>query len=102
MKQLPQIRLTAFLPFFQDNLGKPTPEREIIVDFTGARDDGVAMASAGPYVNETICTSIHTDNHASTPPLSFYKPDVFLAPNQQHQTTEDTVNKTSKWNRATM
>jgi len=28
----------------------------------------VAVASAGPYA---ICTSLQTDNHASTPPLSF-------------------------------
>jgi len=34
--------------FFQDNLGKPAPERKTILDFTGARDDGVAVASAGP------------------------------------------------------
>ena len=41
------ICLTAF---FQDNLGKykPAPERQTILDFTGARDDGVAVASAGP------------------------------------------------------
>jgi len=42
------IRLTAF---FQDNLGKPAPERQTILDFTEARDDGVAVASAGPYAN---------------------------------------------------
>jgi len=42
------IRLTAF---FQDNLCKPAPERKTILDFTGARDDGVAAASAGPYTN---------------------------------------------------
>jgi len=39
------IRLTAFS---QDNLGKPAPERQTILDFSGARDDGVAVASAGP------------------------------------------------------
>ena len=27
-------------PFFQDNLGKPAPERYTILDFTEARDDG--------------------------------------------------------------
>jgi len=35
----------------QDNLGKPAPERYTILDFTGARDDGVAVTSAGPYVD---------------------------------------------------
>jgi len=26
-----------------------------------------------------VCTSLQTDNHASTPPLSFYRPDAFPA-----------------------
>jgi len=25
---------------------------------------------------QTICTSLQTDNHINTPPLSFYKPDA--------------------------
>jgi len=36
----------------------------------------VAVASPGPYA---VCTSLQTDNHASTPPLSFYRPDAFPA-----------------------
>jgi len=42
------MRLTAL---FQDNPGKPTSERQTILDFTGARDDGVAVTSAGPCAN---------------------------------------------------
>jgi len=42
------IHLTAF---FEDNLGKPAPERKTILDFTRVRDDRVAVASAGPYAN---------------------------------------------------
>jgi len=42
------IRLTAY---FQDNLGNPATKRQTILEFTGARDDGVAVASAGPYAN---------------------------------------------------
>ena len=30
-----------------------------------------------------LCTALQTDNHASTPPLSFYR-----LPYQQHQSTE--------------
>jgi len=31
-----------------------------------------------------VCTSLQTDNHASTPPLSFFTGQVpFLPPNQQ-------------------
>jgi len=26
-----------------------------------------------------VCTSLETDNHASTPPLSFYRPDAIAA-----------------------
>jgi len=35
-----------------------------------------------------ICTSPQTDNHTNNPPLSFYRPDAFLPPNQQRQSTE--------------
>jgi len=37
---------------------------------------------------QIICTLLQTDNHASTSPLSFYRPDALLPPNQQHQSTE--------------
>ena len=45
--------LTAF---FQNNLGKPAPERKTILDFTRARDDVVAVASAGPHANHLHLT----------------------------------------------
>jgi len=36
-----------------------------------------------------VCTSLQTDNHASTSPLSFFTGRMpFLAPNQQRQRTE--------------
>jgi len=36
-----------------------------------------------------VCTSLQTDNHASTPPLSFFTGWMpFLPPNQQRQSTE--------------
>jgi len=36
-----------------------------------------------------VCTSLQTDNHASTPPLSFFTGRMpFLPPNQQCQSTE--------------
>jgi len=37
-----------------------------------------------------VCTSLQTDNHASTPPLSFLDRMPFLPPNQQRQSTEGT------------
>jgi len=36
-----------------------------------------------------VCTSLQADNHASTPPLSFFTGRMpFLPPNQQRQSTE--------------
>jgi len=68
------IRLTAF---FQDNMGKPAPERQTILDFTGARDDGMAVASAGP-----IYISFAPRSRQITTPVphdSFYRPDALPA-----------------------
>jgi len=42
------------MAFIQDNLGKPAPERQTILDFTEARDDWVAVASSGPYANHLL------------------------------------------------
>ena len=39
-----------------------------------------------------VCTSLQTDNHASTPPLQFFTGRMpFLPPNQQCQSTEGTI-----------
>jgi len=46
--RLHYIRLTALL---QDNLGKPAPELSTVLNFNEARDDGVAVALAGPHAN---------------------------------------------------
>jgi len=36
-----------------------------------------------------VCTSLQTDNHASTPPLSFFTGRTpFLPPNQQRESIE--------------
>jgi len=41
-----------------------------------------------------VCTLLQTDNHASTPPLSFFTGRMpFLPANQQRQCTEGKVNK---------
>ena len=47
----------------------------------------MAVASAGPYASLHLA---QTDNHASTPPLSFfYRPDALPVANQQRQSTEE-------------
>ena len=56
------------------------------LDFTEARDS-VAVASA-VYVQ--VCTSLQTDNHASTPQIKYFTGRMhFLPPNQQRQSTEN-------------
>jgi len=42
----------------------------INLDFTEARDSKWQWHQLGPM---QVCTSLQTDNHASTPPLSFLK-----------------------------
>jgi len=58
------------------------------LDFTEARDSEWQWHQLG-YMQ--VCTSLQTDNHASTPPLSFFTGRMpFLPPNQQRQSTEGT------------
>jgi len=56
------------------------------LDFTGARDSEWQWHQLGRM---QVCISLQTDNHASTPPLSFFTGRMpFLLPNQQCQSTE--------------
>jgi len=45
-------------------------------DFTEARDGEWQW---NPLGHMQVCTSLQTDNHASTPPLSFYRPNALPA-----------------------
>ena len=59
---------------------------KINLDFTEARDSEWQWHQLG---HMQVCTSLQTDNHASTPPLSFFTGQMpFLQPNQQRQGTE--------------
>jgi len=56
------------------------------LDFTEARDSEWQWLQLG---HVQVCSSLQTDNHASTPPLSFLPGRMpFLPPNQQRQSTE--------------
>jgi len=46
------------------------------LDFTEARDSEWPWHQLG---HMQVCTSLHTDNHANTPPLVFYRPDALPA-----------------------
>jgi len=56
------------------------------LDFTEARDTEWQWHQLG---HMQVCTSLQTDNHARTSPLSFFTGWMsFLSPNQQRQSTE--------------
>jgi len=56
------------------------------LDFTEARDGEWQWHQLG---HMQVCTSLRTDNHASTPSLTFFTGRMpFLLPNQQCQSTE--------------
>ena len=46
------------------------------LDFTEARDSEWQWHQLG---HMQVCTSLQTDNHASTPPICFYRPDALPA-----------------------
>jgi len=46
------------------------------LDFTEARDSEWQCHQLG---HMQVCTLLQADNHASTPPLSFYRPDALPA-----------------------
>ena len=67
------------------------------LDFAGARDSEWQWHQLS---HMQVCTSLQTDNHASTPPLCFFTGRMpFLPPNQQRQSTEGT--KHWRWQRWT-
>jgi len=56
------------------------------LDFTEARDSEWQWHLLGHL---QVCTSLQTDNHASTPTTQFFTGRMpFLPPNQLHQSTE--------------
>jgi len=71
----------------------PNQQHQTSLDFTEARDSEWQWHQLD---HMQVCTSLQTDNHASTPPLSFFTGRMpFLPPNQQRQSTEgkSTVDK---------
>jgi len=61
---------------FREYPGEPVPERYNQSGFTEARDSEWQWHQLG---HMQACTSLQTDNHASTPPLSFYRPAALPA-----------------------
>jgi len=56
------------------------------LDFTGTTDSEWQWHQLD---HMQVCTALQTDNHTSTPPLSFFTGQMpFLLPKKQHQSTE--------------
>ena len=71
---------------FQDYPGNWYQKGKNNLDFTEARDSEWQWHQLG---HMQVCNSLQTDNHASTPPLSFFTGRMpFLPPNQQLQSIE--------------
>jgi len=65
------------------------------LDFFEARDSEWLWHQLGRM---QVCTSLETDNHASTPPLMFFTGRMpFLPPNQQRQSTEMLLRALHHW-----
>jgi len=70
-------------PFSETTRVSQYQKGKIDLDFNEARDDEWQW---NPLGHMQVCTSLQTDNHASTRPLSFFTGRMpFLPPNQQHQ-----------------
>jgi len=61
---------------FNGPLSRTTRVRPYQKDFTKAWDSEWQWHQLG---HMQVCTSLQTDNHARTPPLSFYRPDALPA-----------------------
>jgi len=65
------------------------------LDFSEARDSEWQWHQLG---HMQVCTSLQTDNHASTSPLRFFTGRMpFLSPNQQRQSTEGHITTSKKF-----
>jgi len=63
-----------FNGLFRDNLGKPAPERQTFWILLEQEMMGWQWHQLDHM--QIICSSLQTDNHAITSPLSFYRPDA--------------------------
>ena len=78
-------RLTALCPGLPLQVSR-YQKGKTNLEFTEARDSEWQWHQLGHMQD---CTSLQTDNHASTPPLSFFTGRMpFLPPNQQRQSNE--------------
>jgi len=98
---LPAVHTTASLPtqgmlscIIHTPINGPVDQKgKTNLDFTEARDSEWQWHQLG---HRQVCTSLQTDNHASTPPPSFFTGGMsFLLPSQQCKSTEGSCCHTS-------
>ena len=76
-------------PFSRTTQVSQYQEGKTNLDFIEASDSEWQWHQLG---HMQVCISLQTDNHAITPPISFFTGRMlFLPPNQQRQSTEGTV-----------
>ena len=63
-------------PFSRQTWVSQYQKRKTYLDFTEARDSEWQLHQLGRM---QMCTLLQTDNHATTPPLSFYRPSALSA-----------------------
>ena len=79
-------RTPVYRPFSRTTRVSRYHKGKTNLDLTEARDSECQWQQLG---HMQVCTSFQTDNHAITPPLSFFTvPMLFRPPNQQRQSTE--------------
>ena len=86
-------RLTALV---RDYPGEPVPEGKTNLDFTEARDSKWQWHQLG---HMQVCTSLQTDNHASTPPLTQCHQSTCIYKQQQSMANTITTGIDHKWRR---
>jgi len=80
-------------PFFVTTRVSRYQKGKTNLDFTQARDSEWQWHQLG---HMQVCNSLQTDNHASTPLLTFFTGRMpFLPPNQQRQSTEEQTTTTT-------
>ena len=92
-------------PFFGTTQVSRYQKGKTNLDFTGARDSDWQWHQLGRM---QVCTSLQTDNHASTPPLSFlqagcpsYRPTNSIKALKAHQSMEGSTPSTYVYNTPT-
>jgi len=80
--------------FSRTTWAQASTRKKTFLDPSEARDDRVSgWQQHWPVHMQTICTSLKTDNHASTTSLNFYGPDALPLSKHWRQLTDEILDK---------